>query len=206
MQVLGVPIEQWGNIANVVTALLAFLAFFSGLFAWMRYRRSLKRELINDMFSEYGKDDMWEAVSFLHAEFRKATKKNANADSVGEEDKAKWIAYYEENYQKAGHKLHRYRRRVSFFYQRIAFWAKGHYVKRVVREFWSQDDTFIVTRILLPIETVAMPELFNGKVARTVLDYNYPMWRMWRFWRRKSSFLLWRLHKLILRWHVRAIE
>lgn len=187
-----------GPIAEVATAVAAFIAVAVGVPHWIGSRRALKREIVNDLFTEYSSKEVWQAVDLLHQSFKESTGKRAGDETVNEEDKRKWIEYYKNNYMKNHHKLHLARRRISFFYQRIAFWTKGRYMTKVVQEFWSKDDQPMVLNVLIPIETVAMPEIFYGKNYPTgvpVWDYNYPMWKLWSFWKKKKNDWWWQFKK-----------
>jgi hypothetical protein len=200
--ILGLSPEQWGAIAQVTTAFFALVALTVGLPHWIGSRRALKREIVNDLFREYSREEMWQAVNLLHQSFKDATGKRAGDASVDGKDKRKWINYYKDNYTKNHHKLHLARRRVSFFYQRIAFWTKGRYMTKVVQEFWSKDDQPIVINVLLPIETVAMHEIFyneNYPNGVQVWNYNYPMWKLWSFWKEKKNSRWWQFKKLLWR-------
>jgi hypothetical protein len=55
----------------------------------------------------------------------------------------------------------------------------------------------------IPIETVALPELIEGKSIEEevpVFKYKYPMWRVVRFWRREPPTRWWTFTTNLQRW------
>jgi hypothetical protein len=186
--------NRWEVIAEMVTAGAAVIAIALGIPAWIRRRRTLKREIINELFREYSSCDMGDAVKLLHDAFRHSTRKDVYSD-IEWKDKRRWIDHYEQLYRKKSFELHNARRMVSSFYQRIAFSAKGRFVRRVVLEMWGQKNHPFVMNVLLPIETVAMPELLSRKEYREEVPpvaFKYPMWLMFHFWKREPLKRWWR--------------
>jgi hypothetical protein len=198
---IGICWDQWGTIAEIATAAAALIALGLGIPTWIRSRRNLKREIVNDLFKEYSSEDMGAAIHALHEAFRTSTGKKTN-DDIGWEDKRKWIDHYKALYSAGDYTLHYQRRMVSSFYQRIAFSAKGRFVKRTVLEMWGQKDHPFVLNLLMPIETIAMPELLEGKLIENPIpqfNYKYPMWRMVQFWKKEQPIRWWRFRTNVLR-------
>jgi hypothetical protein len=193
--------NQWGIVAEVATAVAALIALIVAIPTWIRSRQALKREIVNDLFKEYTTPEMGKAIKGLHDAFRKSTGKDVY-DAIKWSDKRKWIDHYEKLYNSKSYMLHQRRRMVSSFYQRIAFSAKGRYVIRTVLEMWGEKDHPFVFNLLMPIETVAMPELLGAERYKEDVPeckYKYPMWRMAKFWRRQPPIRWWKFQTNLAR-------
>jgi len=171
------PVPAW------ITAVAAIIALFVGIPVWLANRRSLKREMVSDLFSEYTAQDMGQALALIHKEFRRATglENYLNYDEAVHRDL--WVEHYVRLYEQGGFDLHWARRKVSQFFQRIAYAANGdRTVTRIAKDMWGATENFMVLRILLPIENIAIPRLLNERPRATVSDYNPAMKLMHHFW------------------------
>ncbi len=187
--------------ANVIPsgwarALGTFFAVGFAAAAWVGSRRSVKRQIVNDLFKEYGDEEMGKAVANLHEKFRRHTGYK-DKGLVTDEHRQKWIEFYKKQYTRDPKRvLHYQRRMVSVFYQKIALFALGDpFVARLVKQMWA--DRFMVMNIILPADTIAIAEALGHKPHRTVEEYPEHWWLFWKFWKSPSPkrlrFRLWQL-------------
>jgi hypothetical protein len=165
--------SDWLRALATVGALVAAIA------AWVGSRRGVRRQVVNDLFKEYGSEKVGLAVATLHKEFRRVAKYKGGP--VTEAHKNAWAGYYRDTL-KLNHRwaLHYQRRSVSRFYQRISQFSWGdHFVSRLVRRMWT--DTFMLANILLPLETIAIPEARGDPPHRSVEEYPWHWRIVWEF-------------------------
>ncbi len=173
---LGLSWNEWGVLGTWATAAIAAVAIGFSVEAWIVSKRTLKHSIVESLYKEYGTTEMAESVLNLQTTFRESTQNKDRVD-LTEEDQRKFLNDYKEQYKSDPKKtLHWHRRRVSVFYQRMAFLCeKDRYLTRLCKSMWGMDDLDIVRKIIIPIETVALPELLGGKVCKNESDYVYSM-------------------------------
>jgi hypothetical protein len=182
--------SEWARALGTIGA-LGFAAA-----AWVGSRRSVKRQIVNDLFKEYGDKEMGKAVANLHEQFRLHTGYK-DKGPVTDKHRQKWIEFYKKQYSGDPNRvLHYHRRMVSVFYQKIALFALGdRYVTRLVKQMWA--DNFMVMNIVLPADTVAIAKAIGHEPHRTVEEYPEHWWLVWRFWQgpapKRLCYRLWRL-------------
>lgn len=166
-----------------ITAIAAIIALFVGIPAWLASRRSFKREMVSDLFKEYSAADMGLALALIHKEFRRATGlENYNNYEEGVH-RDRWVEHYVRLYREGSFELHWARRRASQFFQRIVYAADGDATAtKIAKGMWGATENFMVLRILLPIENIAMPRILNERPRITVSEYNPAMKLMRHFW------------------------
>ena len=173
-----------GSVPSWVTAAAAVVALFVGLPVWLVGRRSFRREMVSDLFGEYSTKDMGQALALLHKEFREATGLKSYRDYRGAVHRDLWVRHYVRLYRQGEFELHWARRRVSQFFQRIAYAANGDSAAtRIAKGMWGATENFMVLHILLPIENIALPEIVYERPKESVDDYNPAMKLMHDFWR-----------------------
>ena len=164
------------DIASIVVAAAALIAIAFSVLAWRVSKRTLKHQLINSLYGEYKSEDMYLSVKALNDDFRYATA-IAPGETPTSAHTRSWIDYYKRQYKKDANKtLHCQRRNVSIFYQKMAYLAMGdRYLRRFVKKMWGKREVFVVRYIILPVETVAIPELFGDKEKDEPPIFAFPM-------------------------------
>jgi hypothetical protein len=181
----------------------AVLAVVIATFTWWNSRRVFKQQIVNQLFEDYSTKEMHDAIAALHKAFEKHAKCK-DLEHVTWQEKRRWINHYKKEYRRDYRKkLHLQRRKLSTFYQKIAYFAqRSPYVSKIVRDMWGGKKLPMVLDIILPIETVAMPEILGHerfKVEPKPDEYAYPMWLLWKFWKRRPGMLFWRLRTFVSR-------
>lgn len=172
---LGVCLDQWGVIGTWATAVIAAVAIYFAISGSKDSKRTLKHSIVESLYKEYGSSEMAESVLGLHTAFRASYSIEGYRDPI--EHERRFIDSYKEQYNTDPKRtLHWQRRTVSLFYQRMAFLCqKDKYLTDVCTSMWGMDDLGIVRKIIIPIETIALPELLGGTVCENEKDYNYSM-------------------------------
>ena len=167
-----------------ITAVAAIIALFVGIPVWLANRRSFKREMVSDLFGEYSGEQMGKALALIHNEFRQATGLDASYRGYSEPvHRDRWVDHYVDLYQRGSRELHWARRKVSQFFQRIAYAANGdRKATEIAIGMWGATENFMVLRILLPIENIALPLIFGQTPKTRVSEYNPAMRLMHEFW------------------------
>jgi hypothetical protein len=176
------------SVPSWITAIAAVAGVFGALAAWVAARRSFKREMATDLFGEYGKREMGEALTLIHKEFRASTGLE-QYDAYDEQiHRQLWVDHYVKLYNHGDLELHWARRKVSQFFQKIAYTAEqDRYATSIALRMWGATENFMVLHILLPIETIAMPIILHGQPQMHVSDYNPATVLMWKFWRTSTA-------------------
>ena len=80
------------------------------------------------------------------------------------------LAY--ENNKYSEENLHYKRRMISAFYQQVAaFVENDRMLKKLVYSIWRKGDLSIIPKILIPIETIAIPKALNSPPISREEDY-----------------------------------
>jgi hypothetical protein len=180
---LGLCWDAWSAIGVWATVAVAAVAFVVALFAWKEQRRSFKREMVSDLYSEYATQQMGEAVALIHKEFRKSTRLVDYAKHDETRHKLKWVNHYVREYKRGRRDLHWARRLVSAFFQRIVYSAHDDaYAKRIAMTMWGATENFMVLHILEPIETIGMAKVLGVKPPKDEKEDNPAVRLMREFW------------------------
>jgi hypothetical protein len=140
--------------------------------------------MATDLFGEYSKQEMGEALALIHDEFRKSTGLLRYEDYDEQTHRPPWVEHYIALYTQGDLELHWARRKVSQFFQKIAYVAeRNRYASTIALRMWGQTENFMVLHILLPIETIAMPLLLHAQPQMNVSEYNPAMKLLWNVWR-----------------------
>jgi hypothetical protein len=59
----GLSSDQWSILSQVATGFFAFIAVAVGVPHWIGSRRALRHDIVNDLFTEYSKDDGKQSIS-----------------------------------------------------------------------------------------------------------------------------------------------
>jgi hypothetical protein len=167
------------SLATVAAAGGAFIAFLVAIRALQLSRESQRHQLFYTYFREYRTLEMGKAVQELWTFYRVECCNSRRC----------LIEKYIELHNR-GSRFHLHTRRlVSAFYQEIALLVQDSPGMRVtVYEAWKQGDLSIIDKILLPIETIAIPVARGDKempeclkITRrslpTVMKAMYDLWR-----------------------------
>jgi proline dehydrogenase len=157
-------IEIGGSVSDMVMAGMAIAALIAALFAWRLSKRTFRYQIINELFKEYRSKEMGMSIRKLHEYFRKAGAKRKIL-----------ISNYKKDYRKevdSIDSIHNHRRAVSSFYQQVSILAaKDRYIKETAYEIWKKGDLEIIEQIIIPIEVVALRELFGNKALEKKTQY-----------------------------------
>jgi len=150
-----------GKIALIVSAVVALFSYLIG-------NKIVRRQTLMDLLKEYRSLEMGLAVQRMWDFYRNTCDK----------DKESLIEEYKKEYKKSEKKLeepklnieqmrnslHYQRRIVSNFYGHLAILFSNKALdENLVFEIWPKDTLKIIPKILVPIETKALPELFGKK-------------------------------------------
>jgi len=169
----GLRADQVSAIANTVVAisvLIGLVAVLIMLSRLLRARleeterqvRQAKKDALNAYLQEYRTPEMGRAVASLWNLYRLARK-----------NPRELVRLYIKLYQKEpSHAFHfDVRRRVSAFFQQLAVFAEEDgYARDLTYRVWSKANLDLIPRVLLPLETVAIPEILTGVPSKVSKD------------------------------------
>ena len=152
-------------MANIVVAIAALtgvivgLVRLSQLLDLARNEKRLRaeqaaKELLTAYLREYRTPQMGRAIANLWNLYRLARR-----------NPRELVRLYIKLYKKErSHAFHfEVRRRVSLFFQHLALLVEEEeYVRREVYRIWSKSSLDLIPKVLLPLETVAIPEILAG--------------------------------------------
>jgi hypothetical protein len=156
-------VKEMGTVADIVMALFAIIASVFAYFAWRASNKqnrltsnSLKYSILADLFKDYRSIEMGHSIRKLYGTSIRCKSKELE-----------WINYYMMMFKKekgALDSLHDHRRRVSSFYQYMASLLVNDIIsKKLVYSVWKKGDLEIIPKILMPIESIALPKLMKTK-------------------------------------------
>lgn len=153
-----------GTMVSLLVALLA--AIFTGVSAlfiykaWRTSKEILKNQVFADLIKEYCSTGVGIAIRELWEFYR--DKCHEKKDLLVEN------YVFEAKRNKTNDSNIHYRRRiVSTFYQRMAVLrTNGVLSMPIIGSFWEKGDLEIIPKVLIPIETIAIPILIKKKPAR----------------------------------------
>jgi hypothetical protein len=156
---------QISMIANIVVALVALTGVTVGLARLnelldlkraetLLRRRQAAKELLTAYLREYRTPQMGRAIANLWDLYRLARR-----------NPRELVRLYIKLFKKErSHAFHfEVRRRVSIFFQHLALLVEEEeYVREEVYRIWSKPSLDLIPKVLLPLETVAIPEIIGG--------------------------------------------
>jgi hypothetical protein len=168
-------IATYGSISDIVMALTAALAVAFSVRAWFLSKITFKHQILNDLFREYRSPEMGLVIRRMHELY---------ASCSSDENKLikKYVkAYTDEKDKKES--IHFQRRRISGFYQQIAALSdKDARYRKIVYAMWNKKDLEIIPKILIPIETKAIPIALGNRPAMNYTEIKESFKRMLRLY------------------------
>jgi hypothetical protein len=156
---------QISMVASIVAALAAVIGVSVGLPRLSQIldlkreekllrRRHAAKELLTGYLREYRTPQMGRAIASLWDLYRLARR-----------NPRELVRLYIKLYRKErSHAFHfEVRRRVSIFFQHLALLVEEEeYVRDEVYRIWTKSSLDVIPKVLLPLETVAIPEIIGG--------------------------------------------
>ena len=158
-------VGQVSMFANIVVALAALVGVSIGL-AQLNlllvlkgdekrlHRQQAAKALLNTFLVEYRSPQMGRAIAGLWDLYRLARRNPRELVRL-------YIKLYKKDRNHAFH--FEVRRRVSVFFQQLAFFGEQEEnAREEIYRYWSKSNLELIPRILLPLETFAVPEIISG--------------------------------------------
>ena len=140
-------------IFNGLMAVAASIGVGYGIKQWKLARKQRKREFLSEFLKQYRSVEMGKAIAELWKMYRE-----------NDGDTHRMSDDYEKKYKNDPDRTFHFevRRRVSAFYQQMAFLAeKDKDIEEILYQVWIEGDLRIIMDVLLPLELEAVPRVLG---------------------------------------------